>query len=69
MSGKGRGGTGDRPLGVLTPRYVPLSAEHQRQAVDALANLLAPLLAACAARSDDAADAKLNTQPDDDRAA
>lgn len=35
----------DRPLRLLQPRLVPLSAEQERQAVDALAGLLAALLA------------------------
>lgn len=35
----------DRPLRLLPPRLVALSAEQERQAVDALARLLAGLLA------------------------
>ena len=35
----------DRPLRLLPPRLVPLSADQERQAVDALAGLLAGLLA------------------------
>jgi hypothetical protein len=33
------------PLGVTAPRLVPLDAEHERRAIDALAVLLRPLLA------------------------
>lgn len=34
----------DRPLRLLPPRLVPLSAEQERRAVDALAGLLAGFL-------------------------
>lgn len=39
------GGDRERPLQLLPPRLVPLSAEQERQAVDALSGLLATLLA------------------------
>ena len=48
MSARNRaaaGDAGDRQLRLLPPRLVPLSAEQERQAVDALAVLLAGLLA------------------------
>jgi hypothetical protein len=61
----------DRPLGLLPPRLVPLDAEQERRAVDALANLLAPLLAAHAAESGDDGAAGHDAEPggDDPRAA
>jgi hypothetical protein len=54
---------GDRPLGVRRPRLVPLSADEERRAVGALANLLAPLLADHGGRWEDGGD----REPDDHR--
>lgn len=35
----------DRPLGVIPATHVALSAEDEQRAVDALANLLVPMIA------------------------
>ncbi len=37
-------GATDRPLGLLAARHVPLSADQEQAAVDALAGLLAALI-------------------------
>lgn len=64
-----RGSGGDdrcRPLRLLPPRLVPLNADQERQAVEALAGLLAGLLARQAASWGDAGAAG---HPDDPEAA
>jgi hypothetical protein len=62
----------DRPLRLLPPRLVPLSTEQERQAVDALAGLLAGLLArqeAATGGRGDASPAGAVDVPEDDEAA
>lgn len=65
-------GDRDRPLRLLPPVLVPLGAEEERRAVDALAGLLAGLLArqggAHGLRSDGGASPR-DAVPDDDEAA
>ena len=64
-------GERDRPLRLLPPRLVPLSAEQERRAVDALAGLLAGLLerqgAVCGPNRE--ADPDALARPDDPEAA
>lgn len=61
----------DRPFRLLPPRLVPLSAEQERRAVDALAGLLAGFLErqGAALRADGETDADVIPHSDDPEAA
>jgi hypothetical protein len=67
----GDDGERDRPLRLLPPRLVPLSAEQERRAVDALAGLLAGFLLRqdTACEPPDEADPAVLPYPDDPQAA